>query len=96
MSATHSECSAWSGCVAPYKPVQVRVLPAKCCLQDLMYLAQSQGAPELESTPNLRLAANQLHANLQNRVLSSSGPGTKFVHATNSFRPGCPTTTKTW
>lgn len=46
--------------VACYKPVQVRVLPAKCCLQDLMYLAQSQGAPELDSTPNSRLAVDQL------------------------------------
>ena len=59
--------------------MQVRVLPAKCCLQDLMYLAQGQGAPEFEPTPNLRLAADQVHANLQDRVLSHPGPGFKVA-----------------
>lgn len=31
---------------ACYRPEQVRDLPAKCRLQDPMYMAQSQGAPE--------------------------------------------------
>jgi hypothetical protein len=39
-----------------------------------MYLTQGQGTPELESTPNLRLAVDQLHANLKDRVLSGPGP----------------------
>lgn len=77
--------------VARHKPVQVCVLPAKCCLQDLMYLTQSQGDPGLESRPSLRLAVNQLHAKVQNGVLSSPYrhqvcPGHQF------WRPHCPTT----
>ena len=57
-----------------------------------MRLIQSQRAPELELTPNLRLAVDQLHANFQNRVLSSAGRGLKFVRATHFYRPHGPTT----
>ena len=56
-----------------------------------MYRAQSQGAQELESTPNLRLAVYQLHAYLQDRVLSNLGPGIRLVHATHFCRPHGPT-----
>lgn len=52
----------------------------------------SSRALELEPTPNLRLAVDQLHSNFQYRVLSETGPGLKFVHATNFYRPQCPTT----
>lgn len=51
--------------VGYYEPVQVRVLlPSKGCLQDLVYLTQCQAASELESSPNLRLAVDQRHANI--------------------------------
>jgi hypothetical protein len=40
------------------EPVQVRVLPVEGCLQDLMYLMQSQGAVDLQPAPNRRLTVD--------------------------------------
>jgi hypothetical protein len=52
-----------------------------------MDLSETHRAPHLELTPDLYLAAHQLRANLQNRILSSPDTGPKFVRAAHSFRP---------
>lgn len=60
------------------EPVQVGVLPAKDCLQDLVYLIQSQGAPNLKLTPNRRLADDELHADHKDRVAPSASVAANF------------------
>jgi hypothetical protein len=75
---------------ACYKPVQVPDLPAKCRLQDPMYLAQSQGAPE----PNRRQISGSLSISTTRTSRTESCP-TEVPASSFSlppfFRSHCPT-----
>lgn len=55
-----------------------------------MYLPQRQGSPELEAAPNFRLAVDQCHADLHDRVLPYYR-SFRFVHAAYFYKPHCHT-----